>query len=128
TVQPNEDVTWRSVLELDPANPKWWERMTRWPQLTKWLPGYEERELASSTLQTERRGDRRFVALEPGGWRAFPLPLGLAPGPHVLEVTYPTDGEQALVISIVEPNSAGEVSPLGVDSGVVVAPPDLTSV
>src|SRR5690606_37321216 len=40
----------------------------------------------------------------------------------------PTDGEQALVISIVEPNSAGEVSPLGVDSGVVVAPPDLTSV
>jgi hypothetical protein len=115
----------RQVLEIDPASPKWWDRLTRWPQLPKWLPRFEEQELASGQLETEKRGGNRFVVLEPGGWRAFPLPLGWAPGPHVLEVAFATGSPQAIGISLVEPNAAGEVSPLGLDSGVVVTPQDL---
>jgi uncharacterized lipoprotein YddW (UPF0748 family) len=118
----DEPEPWRPVLEIDPANPKWWERLTRWPQLPKWIPGFDEKELASGPLKTQRLGDRRFVALEAEGWRAFPLPLGPSTGPLILEVTYPTAEPQALGVSILEPNAGGAVSPPGLDSGVVVVP------
>jgi hypothetical protein len=121
---PPDTTDLKSVLEIDPASTKWWEVLKR-PQLPKWLPGFEEKHLASGPLKTEKHGETRFVVLEPGGWRAFPLPLGWAPGPHVLEVAYATGAPQAVGISLVEPNPAGEVSPLGVDSGVVVAPRNL---
>ena len=40
--------------------------------------------------------------------------------PHVLEVEYPSDLEQTLGISIIEPNAAGQVGPIGLDSGIDV--------
>ena len=45
----------------------------------------------------------------------------LSPGrPHILEVDYPSDVPQTLGISIVEPNAAGALTPIGLDSGVDV--------
>ena len=40
--------------------------------------------------------------------------------PHILEVEYPSDVPQTLGISIVEPNAAGAVLPIGLDSGIQV--------
>jgi hypothetical protein len=42
-----------------------------------------------------------------------------------LEVEYPSDLAQTLSISVVEPNAAGFVGPIGLDSGIDVAPPDV---
>ena len=57
----------------------------------------------------------------PGGWQAYPLPVGQAGVPHVVEVEYPTQAAQTLGISVVEPNAAGMVTPIGLNSGVDVA-------
>src|SRR6185295_17878695 len=51
-------------------------------------------------------------------WEAFPLPISKPGQPHIVEVEYPTDVPQTLGISIVEPNVAGKVAPIGLDSGV----------
>ena len=78
-------------------------------------------------MATRRRGSMRLgtlIQLGPGGrepnvsWEAFPLPVARPGQPHVVEVEYPTDVPQTMGISIVEPNAAGNVTPIGLDSGV----------
>ena len=51
-------------------------------------------------------------------WEAYWLPISQPGRPHILEVEYPSDVPQTLGISILEPNAAGALAPLGVDSGV----------
>ncbi len=53
--------------------------------------------------------------------RAYPLPIDAVARPHVLEIEYPSDIPQTLGISIIEPNAAGQVVPIGLDSGVDVS-------
>ncbi len=38
--------------------------------------------------------------------------------PHIVEVEYPTDVAQTLGVSVVEPNTSGKVTPIGIDAGV----------
>ena len=40
--------------------------------------------------------------------------------PHIVEVEYPSDVPQTIGLSIVDPNAAGAVVPMGLDSGVYV--------
>src|SRR5262249_14886106 len=94
------------------------------------LPGFRNKEALGtgevSPWQHPQLG-QRMVQLGPGGrepnisWEAYPLPIEKPGEPHVLEVDYPSDVPQFLGISIVEPNSAGEVLPVGLDSGVYVS-------
>lgn len=61
----------------------------------------------------------------PVSWVAYGLAIKHPGEPHLLEVEYPDWHEQTLGISLVEPNAAGKVMPLGVDSGVyTIAQPD----
>lgn len=53
-------------------------------------------------------------------WVAYPLAVSQPGQVHVVEVEYPSDIPQAMGISIVEPNAAGAVVPIGLDSGVYV--------
>ncbi len=53
-------------------------------------------------------------------WEAYPLPINHPGQVHVLEVEYPSDVPQAMGISLLEPNAAGAVMPIGLDSGVYV--------
>ncbi|MGC4007032.1 MAG: hypothetical protein QM811_29470 [Pirellulales bacterium] len=55
-------------------------------------------------------------------WEAYPLAVAKPDHPHVVELEYPTHLAQQLGISVVEPNAAGSVQALGLDSGVTVAP------
>jgi hypothetical protein len=68
-----------------------------------------------------------LIQLEVGGWQAYPLPISRPDQPHILEVEYPGDFHQSLGISIVEPNAAGAVTPIGLDSGVDIPEPLLRS-
>jgi hypothetical protein len=124
---PVSDATWQKVLDIDPASPRWWERLPNWTQIRR-LPGVAQRPLGSLRAETIDDPLGRFVRLPPTPaedephWQAYPLPLppesvGL---PHLLEVEYPNDQEQHVGLSIVEPNAARQVVPIGRDSGVYV--------
>ncbi|NUQ61936.1 MAG: family 10 glycosylhydrolase [Pirellulales bacterium] len=114
------------VVEIDPANPKWWERFAKLPQLPK-LPRLWKGPLGNGRIQTRRHalGDMAQLAPSPGGseasWEAYTLPIDAPGRPHVLEVDYPSDLPQTMGISLVEPNAAGAVIPIGLDSGVDLA-------
>lgn len=108
--------------EIDPTSPGWWERVK-----SATLPAA----LRHGPLGNCRIGARRtpvglFVELPPspsaatGGdadlsWQAYPLSVARPGVPHFVEIEYPADVPQAIGVSLVEPNAAGAVLPLGVD-------------
>src|SRR5262249_32649278 len=114
----NSAAPWQSTLEFDPASPKWWEQVARLPAWTR---------LATTPRPVENRPagirahqGRNWVELAPHAWQAYPLSTPAVGKPHLVEIEYPTDLEQTLGISIIEPNAAGYVGPIGLDSGIDV--------
>ncbi len=108
------------VTELDPAHPGWWQRIARLPQLSH-VPGLPKgpwNNGKSTTWRHPQLGRASRIAV--GGWSAFPLPIDSPGRPHILEIDTPPDAPLALGISIIEPNSSGEVVPIGLDSGLYV--------
>lgn len=106
--------------EIDPAGPKWWERLTTVPL----IPGVRKGPLGSGDVRAIRLGQGAFVELTASesvdavSWEAYPLPVKRPGQPHLLEIEFPSNVPQELGISIVEPNAAGAVAPVGVDSGI----------
>jgi hypothetical protein len=119
------DGRWQTVLDIDPANPRWWERLPEWTQVGR-IPGVSRRPFWSARANPIAHPLGNFVELPPtaGGsepnWQAYPLPVQADGIPHLLEVEYPNDQEQELGISILEPNAAGKLVPISRDSGVYV--------
>ena len=116
-----ETTSWESVLELDPASSRWWEKMTRLPTINKiptlGIPSFGQQSYGSGQPKIRPHLDQSLVELSGGAWQAYPLSLTSLGMPHVLEVAYPSDLPQTLQVSIVEPNSSGEVTPISVDTG-----------
>ncbi|MCI0491740.1 MAG: family 10 glycosylhydrolase, partial [Planctomycetes bacterium] len=116
---------WETVLEIDPANPRWWQRLPGWTRLQH-LPGIAPKPLGSLRAGVIDHPLGRFVELPntPSGsephWQAYTLPLERVGSTHLLEVEYPNDQEQHLGLSILEPNAVGEVLPIGRNSGVYI--------
>ena len=67
-------------------------------------------------LNPNRRGGE-------ASWEAYWLPVARPGTPHVLEIDYPSDVPQTVGVSIVEPNAAGAVTAVNVDSGFDVTQP-----
>ncbi|MCC7086274.1 MAG: family 10 glycosylhydrolase [Pirellulales bacterium] len=114
-------VVWTRLMELDPANPAWYERFRSWslsnrigPLGSGGMQSWQHPTLGSMTRLKEHRDDQ-----EPP-WEAYPLTISHPGTPHVLEVEYPSDIPQTLAVSVVEPNAAGMVMSIGIDSGVFV--------
>ncbi len=112
------------IVEIDPVNPRWWERFATVP----WIPGLRRGPLGNGDAATwEHPKLGPMIQLGPGGaapnvsWEAYPLPITNPGQPHVLEIEYPSDVPQSMGISLIEPNAAGAVSPIGLDSGVYVS-------
>lgn len=114
------------VVEIDPANPTWWERFAKLPQLPK-LPRLWKGPLGNGRIQTIRHPLGDVAQLAPNAspsevsWEAYTLPIESPGKPHILEVEYPSDLPQTMGISMVEPNAAGAVIPIGLDSGIDLA-------
>ncbi len=112
------------VLEIDPANPHWWEKV-KLPSIPR-LPRLPKGPLGNGCVQTVRHPLGELVQLKPSAespdvsWEAYWLSVGVPGRPYVLEVNYPSDVPQTLGISILEPNAAGALLPIGLDSGVDV--------
>lgn len=109
------------IVELDPAShPRWWERLTN----LSLLPALRRGPLGNGDAHSWQHPLGQLIQLGPRGrepelsWEAYPLPINKVGVPHVLEVEYPSDVPQIMGISIIEPNAAGVVIPIGLDSGV----------
>ena len=117
---------WSRVVEIDPAAPKWWERFSKLPQLPR-LPRLGKGPLSNGNLQSLQHPLGQLAQLRSPAnsrdtaWEAYPLPINRPGLPHILEIDYPSDVPQTMGISIIEPNAAGAVMPIGLDSGVEVA-------
>ncbi|HEX3872458.1 MAG TPA: hypothetical protein VHV77_18565, partial [Pirellulales bacterium] len=117
---PATPATFEMLVEIDPASPAWWDRLKQLPL----LPGMRRGPLGNGDLAAWQHSLGPLVQLGPGGrepdmsWEAYPLPVSRPGQPHLLEVEYPSDVPQTLGISIVEPNAAGAVAPIGLDSGL----------
>lgn len=116
---------WVQVLEIDPANPRWWQRLPDWTQVGR-IPGVTPRPLGSLHAAAVDHPLGRFVELPPTvagnepHWQAYPLPVERTGVPHLLEVQYPAGQEQHIGLSIVEPGATGQAVPISRDSGVYV--------
>ncbi len=110
------------VVEIDPANPAWWKRLATIPM----IPGLPKGSIGNGGADAWQHPRKlgSLVQLGPGGrepdiaWEAYPLPIQRPGQVHIVEIEYPVDVPQTLGISLVEPNSAGAVLPIGLDSGV----------
>ncbi|MCA9205956.1 MAG: family 10 glycosylhydrolase, partial [Planctomycetales bacterium] len=116
---PLDPADWESVGEIDPTSETWWDRLALLPGFTR-LPGYAPEPLGNNAATRFREGGIDCLRLEQGGWQAYPLPIAKKGVPHILEVEFPTGSPHTLGISIVEPDAAGSVGPIGLDSGVEV--------
>ncbi len=116
------------VVEIDPANPRWYEKFNKLPQLSltkAHLSRLWKGPLGNDCFQTRSHASLGELAeLSPNAnspdvsWEAYWLPIAQPGRPHILEVDYPSDVPQSLGVSIVEPNAAGALMPIGLDSGL----------
>ncbi len=114
------------VVEINPVTPWWREPVRNLP-----LPGLRKGPLGNGDAAPwEHPTLGPMIQLGPGGsgpnisWEAYPLPISKPGAVHVLEIEYPSDVPQAMGISVIEPNAAGAVMPIGLDSGVYVSDED----
>ncbi|GAF91674.1 unnamed protein product, partial [marine sediment metagenome] len=88
------------------------------------LPPLRKGPLGNGNMKVVKHPLGQLVRLNPNrqspdvSWQAYSLPIDQPGRPHVLEVDYPSDVAQTLGISILEPNAAGALMPVGLDSGV----------
>ncbi len=111
--------SWQEVESLDPTEGGWRDWLKKIPALPG-LPDYFGKPLSNERSEVQVVDGQRVVQLKSEGWQAYPLPIESPGKPHVLEVEYPTTQPQGLGISIIEPNAAGQVVPITLDSGVFV--------
>jgi len=113
------------VAEIDPTNSSWHEKLglDKLPRLGG-TPRLWSGPLGNGRLETWRHPLGEMARLKPRdcgeevSWEAYTVPIKNPGRPHVLEVEYPSDISQTLGISILEPNAAGAVMPIGLDSGI----------
>ncbi|MBS0208103.1 MAG: hypothetical protein JSS27_04030 [Planctomycetes bacterium] len=117
---------WDVLVEIDPAHPGWWNRVAQLPGNLPYVNSWTWRRgpLGNGEVAIKQHSLGALVQLDATQagsdprWEAYPLAVQRPGQPHVLEVEYPSDAPQSLDISIVEPNAAGAVLPIGLDSGV----------
>ncbi|HET6881966.1 MAG TPA: family 10 glycosylhydrolase [Pirellulales bacterium] len=113
------ELPFETLVDIDPAKPSWWQRLPNIPM----LPSLRK-PLGSGHATARPYPQGNLVKIDAAdaeiGWEAYPLPIRKPGEPHIVEVQYPADVPQVLGISVVEPNQAGVLSPIGVDSGVYV--------
>jgi len=120
------DLATNLLAEIDPTSSRWWERLPRLPQLRRGAWAWKA-PLGNGHASVRQHALGPIVQLAPAAqkgetaWEAYTLPVETPGRPHVLEIDYPSDVPQTMGISVIEPNAAGAVLPIGLDSGIDVA-------
>jgi hypothetical protein len=111
------------VDEINPSQP-WWKRVTKLSD----LPGLKDGPLQNGDVRTwQHPALGKMIQIAKGAtepkanWTAYPMSIQQTGQPHILEVEYPSDVPQSMSISVLQPNAAGAVLPVGLDSGIFVS-------
>jgi hypothetical protein len=131
---PNDSAGWTQLLEIDATSPHWYDRFKslRLSALITSPLGKDsgpvwQGPLGNGNSQIVPHPLGRVVQLaatangSDASWEAYPLAIAKPGTPHLLEIEYPSDVPQTLGISVIEPDAAGVVSPIELDSGVDVS-------
>jgi len=113
---------WEPVLSIEPANPRWWQRLPSWAQVSR-LRGAMPGSIGNvqPVVRPGPAGD--LVELPPAPavgdpyWQSYTLPVRETGQPHVVEIQYPLELEQHLAISVIEPDASGLVTASQRDAG-----------
>jgi len=126
---------WRTIQEIDPTSKRWWDRLPKWVWLRRapWLPkgplGSSPANivaLAAGDSASASKRPSRVVQLPPAEpsssvWQAYPIPVTEPGKPYVVEVEYPADAQQQMVLTIMDQDRQGVAQPLGSSTGVAVS-------
>ena len=120
---PQKEQASREVVGIDPANPGWWKRFATLPKIPG-LPQLWQGPLGNGRCEQVDHALGRLSRLKasPRGdmsWEAYSLPIQNPGRPHILEIDYPAESEQILGVSVFEPDAAGSLMPVQLDSGIV---------
>lgn len=115
----------RTISELDPTTKRWWDRLPNWVWLRR-APWLDEGPLGSSEAEVIGDGVNRTVRLAGGSsaapaWQAYPIPVPAAGRPYLVEVDYPADEPQRLVLTVMDQDRLGKAGPLGASAAVTVS-------
>ncbi len=126
--RPQTPADWNVTQSIDPTNKHWWDRLPRWVWLRRapWLP---EGPLGNSPAKVVAHPTGQLVELPPrppgdSAWQAYPAPIREPGQPYLLEVEYPTDSPQHLVLTVIDQDNHGNARPLGSSAGIVVGESD----
>jgi hypothetical protein len=108
--------TWKDIEKVDLTSPAWWERWSL-SQLSR-VADARQGPLGKENTKTRIHQGKKLTELTK--WWAMQIPVAEIGQPHILEIEYPNDITQTMGISIVEPNPAGMVMPVGLNSGIDV--------
>ncbi len=112
------------LLSIDPANPRWWQRLPSWAQVTRLRGGAGGRiGNIQPVLRQSAQGNLVELPSAPKEgdpyWQSYSLAVRDIGKPHVVELQYPLSLEQHLAISVIEPDAAGRVATCYRDSGLI---------
>jgi hypothetical protein len=109
------------VLQIDPATPRWWERLPKWANVAR-LPKLSPGPRGSGPAKIVDGGVVELperTAAGKAAWQAYPLPLAQAGKPYVVELELPR-GADAVGVALYDVDARGESVPLG--AGALFAP------
>jgi len=115
---------WQTLLEIDPANPSWWNRLPDWTRIDR-LPLGKTAQQAGEPFRSSNWQGKPLAELPRSGvnnpkWRAYPLPAAKVGLPHVVEVELPADSAQRVSLHIYESDSDGKLTRNGPGTGIVI--------
>ena len=111
----------RLVTEIDPTSLNWLAPRLPKIQLTPWplTPSLRTSGPLGKSTRWQHEGNT-WAELEPRGWQAFPMTIDRAGDVHELDLEYPTNVAQTLLVSILEPDEEGNLVPVSIDTGIDV--------
>ena len=115
------------VVEFNPVEPKKIYDLTphlpqvQWPLSTR---SQQRGPWGSGPSKPWDHGGKRWTRLDAGDWHAYSLRVRKIGVPHIVDIEFPTNFAQSLVVSVLEPgNDTVETSVL--HSGLFVGDPDI---
>ena len=115
---PNTDGPWKLLNTTDPTAEKSTNAFAfgQWPKLNP----ASHQPLGNDLQKQVDIDQRQMLQLLPGGWQAIPIDIDQPNQPHLLEIEYLADQPMAMGVSLLQPDSSGQIPLYGFDSGVVV--------
>lgn len=118
------DANWQTLLEIDPANPSWWNRLPDWTRFDRLSLGKTAQQAGEPFRSSSWQGTSLAELPRSGEnnpkWRAYPLPAAQVGLPHMVEVELPADSAQRVAVHIYEPDSRGRLTRNGPGTGMVI--------